>query len=613
MEPSNKDLSPSHTGSPVIKIEDDIINPAFNKYVCAECGKTCVSYKYLDYHFKRVHSISAFIFPFICPVVACGRPFAKENNRKLHYTICHGKDQSCPYPWCTSRPDSLAKLLIHITSHETSRYKRGHYECLYPDCSETSSSLTRLTQHAYLAHPGIAKQTGCPECQEKLPSDKALYLHYQTSHPFSSAVTLKCPASDCAQSFRNPKELYHHYLNSNDSSHPAYVHYDKPPVYSFKCPFTFCAIAYTHEIRLGIHNAVAHRWDAGGDSNEVPSQGHRVSNTVPDVPRSSTDEQFALEIQDEDLVNRRQEVDVEDLIEITEGNAIRVETEMADYFEPDTTNAYSHSLDPHGSQKRTIGYVLSPPSPLAGQSGRLGTSVPETYAYPDEAALDEHERTLGEQETDFPSKQFGRNVLQRLLALLQVAHILPLDELSELWSGFLGPDQRSHAMQQLKKIGTQQSQEEFFARLRGTSLAYLINAWLDFKSHLARAPPQLRNAQGARNTAWAVLMHCMILEELRRRALPTAIDLGLIGTPDRLRFPTSGYDLSAAHATFAEILNALAERAACRKVNPEWLQLTNVMVLVEAGRYIDELKEVVLVLYPGEHENREWVETYGID
>jgi hypothetical protein len=509
----------------------------------------------------------------------------------------------------------MGYLLKHIKSHSTDRSKRGYHQCLYIGCQDIFSSLTRLTQHAYQAHPGIAGVTGCPECQEKLPSDQELYWHYQTSHPFSSAVALNCPASGCARSFRNPNELYHHHQNS---SHPAYVHSDNPRYFSFQCPFPFCAKAYTSEIRLGVHNVLAHRCDAEGNSNVVPSQGHIASNTIRDIPRSSTDEQFASEIQDEDLVDRTLDVDVEDLIEITEENAIRVEAEIADHSEDDQTSVHPHTPHPHGSQRMTIGYVLgSPLSPLTGQTGPLGASVLDTHNYPDEAALDEHERTSendgGDKESDFPSKQVGRHILQRVLALLQVAHVLPLDELLELWSDFLGPDQRSHAIRQLKKINPREPREAILARLRGTSLAYVITAWLDFKSRLARAPPQLRNVPGARNTAWAVLMHCMLLEELRRRALPTALDSGLTRIPDRLRFPTSGYDLSAAHATFAEILNALAERAACRKINPDWLQLTNVMVLMEVGRYLDELKEVVLVLYPGQHGNREWVETFGTE
>ena len=108
-------------------------------------------------------------------------------------------------------------------------------------------------------------------------------------------------------------------------------------------------------------------------------------------------------------------------------------------------------------------------------------------------------------------------------------------------------------------------------------------------------------------------MHCMLLENLRAHGLRSGLELGFDGIPDRLRFPTQGYDLSGPDATFAQILDALVERVKCRKALPEWIQLTKVMVLTEIPKYLAELKEVVLALNPGPHHSKEWLDFYGSD
>lgn len=167
------------------------------------------------------------------------------------------------------------------------------------------------------------------------------------------------------------------------------------------------------------------------------------------------------------------------------------------------------------------------------------------------------------------------------------------------------------------KIIILEEPETLVARLRGSALNSVISAWIRFKTLTNQTPPHLQNAVGrrlrssGRDTAWAILMHCMLLEDLRARALPTALELGFDRIPDRLRFPSQGYDLSGSDATFEQILDALAERVKCRKALPEWIQLTNVMLLTEMPKYVAELKEVVLALYPGPHDDKEWLEIFG--
>ena len=167
------------------------------------------------------------------------------------------------------------------------------------------------------------------------------------------------------------------------------------------------------------------------------------------------------------------------------------------------------------------------------------------------------------------------------------------------------------------KLNIFEEPETLVARLRGSALSGVISAWIRFKSLLDQTPSRLQETEGrrvqfsGRDSAWAILMHCMLLEDLRARALPTALKLGIDGIPDRLRFPSQGYDLSAPDVTFAQILDALAERVKCRKALPEWIQLTNEMVLTEMPNYLAELKEVVLALYPGPHDSEAWLDVFG--
>ncbi len=307
-------------------------------------------------------------------------------------------------------------------------------------------------------------------------------------------------------------------------------------------------------------------------------------------------------------------------IEINEEGAILVPSAFSDDVEPEETTDQPLIPDLVGTEKLTIGYVVeSPFIPLTKKPIALETSIPDDLEDPESAALDVNERVPKNDgdETDFHDLSLGLQIFENILILLQADSKLSVEELFELWTVFLRPEQRQYVIRHLKKINIHEPSETIVARLRGSSLAAVITAWLQFKSLLDSVPPQLRDFPGrqphstGRNAAWAILMHCMLLEDLRRRALPAALEAGMTNIPDRLRFPTQGYDLSAAHATFDQILNALAERAACRKVHPEWLQLTNAMVLHEVGKYLKDLKEVVLVLYPGAQGSQEWVEIFG--
>lgn len=548
------------SNSPKIKIEEGVIDDAMNKFICAECGESYHKLNYLVHHYTRLHTQAGFV----CPVADCGVPSPNLLRLTQHYNKKHGRPAVCQYPGCGRQCLTLPKLLQHLDTHSAEANKRGYYLCSYGRCQERFRDLTGLTQHAYQAHPGVSVASRCLECHKSFPTDQELCGHYRTIHPFPNTINLYCPAPDCSGRFLSTTDLYLHYQNAR---HPSFIPNQVPRHLAFKCPFGFCARAYSSEIGLGIHGALAHGPEIGGVRVvTIPSVNPAIGEGS-NIPESLTNQQFASEHQVENPIERTPR-DVESVIEIDGQGAILYQPLQSDLSIDVESEETADVISP--LHKMRVGFILESQSNL-NESGK--------------GKRDEHGRdsisSHDDGETEFPNEALARGILQGTIHLLQANDNISVDELLELWHVFLQPDQRQYTIQQLKKINIHEDSETLIARLRGSVLGAVIAGWIGFKTLLNQTPPHLQDAVGrrprssGRDTAWAILMHCMLLESLRDRALPTVLELGYTRIPDRLRFPSKGYNLSGPNVTFAQILDALAERVQCIKALPESIQLTN--------------------------------------
>lgn len=574
-----------NSSSPKIKIEEDIIDATLNKFVCAECGQSFHRVGFLAHHYTRLHTQAGFV----CTIPDCGVPCVTMPSLTRHRNKKHaGQYKVCQYPGCTKQFNSWSRLTQHFLSHSAEAEMRGYYICLYGDsegkcdCEGKFPDLIRLTQHAYQAHPGVSVASSCLECHERFPTDQALCQHYRTFHPFPSGIKLICPAPNCSESFSSVDDLYLHYENSR---HPSYIPNQQPRHLAFKCPFEFCARAYSSEIGLGIHNALAHGSEIGGLTVFTLPSASLVMERDSGHPESSNDGD-----------------DMESVIEIDEEGAVLLPDELSKDVEPDEIGNPS----PH-SHKLKIGFILN------NHPSFDDPDEPVHYQHAGGSSSDH-----GHNKTGFSVESLAREIFKRILLLLRVDDKISVVELLELWTVFLQPDQRQYVIEQLTRFNIFEEPENLVVGLRGSGLSDVILAWIRFKSLLDQTPPHLHNAIGhpihspGRDTMWIILMHCMLLEDLRAHGLRTRVELGFDGIPDRLHFPTQGYDISGPDASFDQVLDALIERVKCRKALPEWIYLTTDMVLTEIPNYLAELKEVVLALNPG-HYNKEWLEFYGID
>lgn len=576
--------------SPEIKSEEDVIDSTANKFICAECGESYHKISFLVHHYTRLHTQAGFV----CPVPDCGVPYQNQPRLMKHYDRKHGRPAHCPFPGCTRQYATWGKFSQHLDTHTAEAHSRGYYTCFDSYCRERFPDLTRLTQHVYQAHPGVSQASGCLECRKRFPTDQDLYLHYQTAHPFSGTLTLNCPAIDCSYSFPNTDELYDHYRNSG---HPPYIPNQEPRHLAFKCPFGFCARAYSSEIGLGIHSALAHGSEIGGVQVDPIASGRGFDNA-----ESFGNQTFASNHQADNPIEHIPRDIEENVVEIDEEGAVlyqQLKNYLMNENQPDQRADSSYSSD-----KLTIGFILNNHSNSNDSGG--DTQWRDSMRYFDDG------------QADFPTEDLARGILHGTLQLLQADDQISVYELLEIWHVFLNAGQRRYVIQQLKNFNLREDSETLVARLRGSVLGAVISGWVRFKTLLDQTPPQLQNAVGrrprfsARDTAWAILMHCMLLEALRDKGVASWRENGFNQIPDRLRIPSQGYYLYEPTATFAQILDALAERAQCRKTVPEGVQLTNAMVLTELPKYVAELKEEVVHLYPdGPQDSANWLQVFG--
>ena len=636
--------------------EDSTVNAPSASLVCPACGKIPGNMGYLMYHFSREHSHPAGLINILtvssrmaCPEAYCGKILTHASFREEHRPKHHNGTLSCPYPGCghKQRLRGMRLFNIHVYRHMTEAHLQGRYLCKYPGCKKGMSDPTRLTRHVYQAHPGISKESGCPDCQQRFATDPELFQHYRASHSFSGPVTLDCPASGCSRIFRNSEELYAHYWNSD---HPSFIENQGSKYQPCKCPFGFCGKVYATQVGLGIHSVLAHGSDGVGSiTTAPPSEGAALGNTLVhakpstnaqltlkrevDGPIERTPRDAAVEIDDESMIctdmetsddvisddsvgslalaaltlsgeppvrhlqESHEEMETLDDFDFSEAAASLTTSEMTRLLEP-----VIRYLQEDRMEMETSGDFGSDEPPASSSTSKLSLST----------AVGQHQRAPKTNGGD--AGDLCPHILPRIL---QITDELSADELTELWTLVISSHERQYVSEQLLKFDVNKPSETIIGQVRGSAVAAVVHAWIRLKALLNQMPLKLQNAVGrrprytARDSAWAILMHCMLLEQMRQQALPTALTLGVDKIPDRLRFPSQRFDLSEKNATFAQILNALAERAHCRKVHPESTQLRTIKILTEVPKYYAELKEVVLALYPGPHDSKEWFEVFG--
>lgn len=76
-----------------------------------------------------------------------------------------------------------------------------------------------------------------------------------------------------------------------------------------------------------------------------------------------------------------------------------------------------------------------------------------------------------------------------------------------------------------------------------------------------------------------------------------ALSRGFVKSDPFSHQPIIGIDFDR-ETPLERFIKAFADRVKCRKIHPEWLSFTNVMVLREMVKYIRELKEVILAITP---------------
>ena len=110
MHPKSTMAEPN-SDSPIIKIEEDVIDATLNKFVCAECGQSFHRISFLAHHYTRLHTQAGFV----CTIPDCGVPCVTLSSLTRHRNLKHaGRYKVCQYPGCTKQFNSWFRLNISL-------------------------------------------------------------------------------------------------------------------------------------------------------------------------------------------------------------------------------------------------------------------------------------------------------------------------------------------------------------------------------------------------------------------------------------------------------------------------------------------------------------------
>lgn len=255
------------------------------------------------------------------------------------------------------------------------------------------------------------------------------------------------------------------------------------------------------------------------------------------------------------------------------------------------TNHITHSEWTNLSHDRDV------PTPVS--DNELSVSTGDNDFYPEYFALEEDERPLlGTHDEsvprDFFSQNFGVETFKWVLERLAQNNVSP-EEVMLLWYHLITEKQRWCILKQLQSTGPGDYSPEASMILNETLLSGVIKAWADLKQQI---PPKLGSSHdSAQQVAMNILQYCIFLEQVKAEGLPMALKYGFVKSDPFSHPPIIGIDFDR-ETPLERFIKAFAERVKCRKVHPEWLSFTNVMVLREMVKYIRELKEVILAIMP---------------
>ena len=611
--------------SPTIKSEDDvIITDSVNRYICGECSKAFHVLASFRSHFMTMHLPRT--VP--CRLPQCDKTFHTANGAKKHYEISHQGDYPCLHEGCLFRGKDSRWLALHLQRHPNKEPEpHGNFKCLVPDCMKGFRTMKRLTEHRIDAHSLYEFKCGFRRCRQHFDCMEDREQHFLTRHSGSlDRIEYSCPQPGCSRLFSLVDDLYDHFTEAKHTLFNTWRSQNP-----FRCAFNFCHSAYPTEDEIKYHHTIVHASRRTHPDIVEPFQNpkqfslRRISNmSIPglfDLPSEAQSEEESLvhpflgEAEDspetDDLVHpllsRAEDFSEEDDTRAGE-NAIEI-NEDGVVLLSDLDSTLPVQSEVSGSYKMAIGYLLQTP-----QTHRDIPLQSSDDDYPDSAALDDHEQD-SQSDCDTDMDEYSNEVLLEraltgVLCFLNLEHAVTATELIELWSVFVEADQGKMMLKQLNKINTDDTPTAIQRELEKTALVSLITAWINFKLLTDQIPPNLRaNQTSAREIAWSVLKHCMILEDMTRRAIPAARAAG-ISVPDRVHEPTTGYDFSP-DEPFPYILEALAERALCRKLHQKWLRLNNIMVLEQIVGYHEALRDIAARVYPGMRGSKLWLEMYG--
>lgn len=454
---------------------------------------------------------------------------------------------------CTAAYPTMKSLVSHFGHSHQSHI----VPCPFSQCGETFLNEKAAKRHNHLYHEG---DHPCPynDCPIRCKSREILEKHLR-NHPANGPGSYKlfhCPVPDCEHEFRSPEGLK--------------FHRDKIHNMSLVCRVKGCR---------HLSMSVEERENHFADKHAVSFQQTQFVCPQAECSRTfvSSDELYTH------FENARHILYTKG----TPGKPFRCAFNFCRCLLPDEDQMKIHHSVVHKARQVDDSELLKGPSePEDGMTSLVSFESP----------------VVTEGVVHF---------FEEVLTLLGVETFISVNEVVELWEHFfISDNDRKTAMQQLQEVNLQEERTVIVQKLKDTSLAKLISEWGNFKLLFLQTPRNIRlNQNSVKEVALTVLNHCTILETMRDRSIASAVSMGR-DVPDQLRDPTKGYGFTS-DRSFAEILDALAERVFCRKSHQRSVQLNELMVLMEMTEYLRELKETVWAIYPAVRRTQAWLETFG--